>query len=162
MSRDSDTLHQIWEKSRGSKRPATVHAVPVGSEDLQKLLGRLCDLKGISNAERHAVLTHQALMIDGVSLALKLEEWSGYVKIFVDIGLPAPGREQETYRYLLEQQLYMPAPFSMVPALHPASGHIVLTACAPLPGGEDSDMAFLGLLQACVAAAQQLALPSNP
>lgn len=123
------------------------------------MLERLCDAMEISGPERHAVLKYQALTLDGTPVALKMEEWSGFVKIFVDVGLPQAGTERDTYRYLLEQQLYMPAPFSMVPALHPQSGHIVLTACAPLPAADDADTAFLGLLQACVAAARALAVP---
>lgn len=120
--------------------------------EFHAMLGRLCVLAGVPDADHPAVIEQQAIKLADVPIAFQLEEWSGFVKIYVDVGEPEPACALEMYRYLLEQQLYMPAPFQMVVGLHSESKRIVLYACAPIPTDAESDEQFFTLLQSCVIA----------
>lgn len=125
-------------------------------QNLRKLLERLCVLTEVQDSDRRAVLDKGVMTLNGTALAFKLEEWSGYVKVYVDVGLPPPESEHELYRYLLEQQLYIPAPFSMVPGVQPESRRIVLCAFAPIPTDKEGDNSFSAFLHACVEVATLL------
>ncbi len=120
------------------------------------MLGRLCALVDVPDVERGKVMDAAVMCLNGALIAFKLEEWSGCVKLFVDVGLPVPSAEQEVYRYLLEQQIYLPAPFDMTPGLDPESGRVVLCAFMPLSTDDESDMACAVFLHSCVVAAALL------
>lgn len=124
--------------------------------EFHAMLGRLCVLAGVPDADHPAVIEQQAFKLAEVPIAFQLEEWSGFVKIYVDVGEPEPAYALEMYRYLLEQQLYMPAPFQMVVGVHSESKRIVLYACAPLPTDAEGDEQFFALLQSCVIAVRFL------
>lgn len=120
------------------------------------MLDRLCRLAGVPPAEQPQVLAQQAMMMDGLPTHFRLEEWSGFVKVYMEIGKPAPARLAVLCQAILEQQLALPAPFAILTALDAASGNLVLYGCAPLPEGGSDDDAFLAFLQACADAALAL------
>ena len=120
------------------------------------MLDRLCRLAEVPPAEQAQVIAQQAMMMDGLPTHFRLEEWSDFVKIYMEIGQPAPSRLPTLCQAIVEQQLSLPAPFTMLTALDPTSGNLVLYACAPLSANADEDEAFLSFLQACADAAQLL------
>ena len=117
------------------------------------MLDRLCRLAEVPPAEQPQVLAQQAMTMDGLPTHFRLEEWSGFVKIYMEIGHPAPAMLPTLCQAILEQQLTLPAPFTMLTALDSASGKLFLYACAPLAAGSSDDEAFLAFLQACADAA---------
>lgn len=140
----------------GHQRHADRSTTSPSQQNLSKLLERLCVLTEVQDADRRTVLDNGVMTLHGTALAFELEEWSGYVKVYVDVGLPPPESEHELYRYLLEQQLYIPAPFSMVPGVQPESRRIVLYAFAPIPTDKEGDNSFSAFLHACVEVATLL------
>lgn len=118
------------------------------------MLERLCRLAEVPPAEQAQVVAQQAMTMDGLPTHFRLEEWSDFVKIYMEIGQPAPSRLPTLCQSIVEQQLNLPAPFTMLTALDPASGKLVLYACAPLATSSSDDEAFLAFLQACADAAQ--------
>ena len=118
------------------------------------MLERLCRLADIPAAEQTQVVAQQAMMMDGLPTHFRFEAWSGFVKIYMEIGQPAPANLPALCQTIVEQQLMLPAPFTMRTALDPASGNLVLYACAPLAVSNSEDEAFLAFLQACGEAAQ--------
>ena len=118
------------------------------------MLDRLCRLAKVPPAEQAQVVAQQAMIMDGLLTHFRLEEWSDFVKIYMEIGQPAPSRLPTLCQAIVEQQLSLPAPFTMLTALDSASGNLVLYACAPLSESASDDEAFLAFLQACVDAAQ--------
>jgi hypothetical protein len=120
------------------------------------MLERLCRLAGVPPSEHAQAVAQEAMMVDGLPTHFRLEEWSGFVRIYMEIGRPAPARLPTLCQAILEQQLTLPVPFTMLTALDPASGSMVLYACAPLSQNAAEDEAFLGFLQACADAAQLL------
>ena len=93
------------------------------------------------------------MLMDGMPTQFRLEDWSGFVKIYMEVGQPAPSRLPTLCQAILEQQLMLPAPFAMLAALDAATGSLILYGCAPLPGCVEEDDAFLAFLQGCVDAA---------
>lgn len=120
------------------------------------MLERLCRLAGLPPAEQPQVVAQQAMTMDGLPTHFRLEEWSDFVKIYMEIGQPAPSRLPMLCQSIVEQQLSLPAPFSMLTALDSASGNLILYACAPLATSGSDDEAFLAFLQACADAAQMM------
>ena len=120
------------------------------------MLDRLCRLAEVPPAEQAQVVAQQAMMMDGLPTHFRLEEWSDFVRIYMEIGQPAPSRLPTLCQAIVEQQLTLPAPFTMLTALDPASGNLVLYACAPLSESASEDEAFLSFLQACADAVQLL------
>lgn len=120
------------------------------------MLERLCVLAEVPPAERGDVIASRAMRLADIPMVFQLEEWSGFVKIYVDVGEPMPASAHEMYRYFLQQQLYMPVPFQMTFGLHPESERIILYACAPLSVDEESDQNFLALLHSCVLIINEL------
>jgi hypothetical protein len=117
------------------------------------MLDRLCRLADVPPAEQAQVVAQQAMTIDSLPTHFRYEAWSGFVKIYMEIGQPAPARLPALCQTILEQQLTLPAPFTMLTALDAASGNLVLYGCAPLPASSDDDDAFMAFLQACADAA---------
>ena len=120
------------------------------------MLERLCRLAGVPPSEQAHVVAQEAMTVEGMPTHFRLEEWSGFVRIYIEIGRPAPSRLPMLCQSIVEQQLTLPAPFTMLTALDPASGNLLLYACAPLSQGAGEDETFLGFLQACADAAQLL------
>ena len=117
------------------------------------MLERLCRLADVPAAEQAQVLAQQAMTMDGLPTHFRLEEWSGFVKIYIEVGQPAPARLPALCQSILEQQLSLPAPFTMLTALDALSGKLILYACAPLSESSLDDEAFFAFLQGCADAA---------
>lgn len=117
------------------------------------MLDRLCRLAGIPAAEQPQVMAQQAMTIDGMPAHFRLEEWSNFVKIYLEIGRPTAARLPTLCQTIVEQQLELPAPFTTLTALDAASGKLILYGCAPLAESSNEDEAFLAFLQACADAA---------
>lgn len=122
----------------------------------RQMLTRLCAVTEVPVADRAAVIDSASLHVRDVPVAFQLEAWSGFVKVYIDVGKPSAEAAPDLYRYLLEHQMFLPAPFSMVPCVHPESKHVVLYACAPLPVEDAADRSFLEFLNACVTVAETL------
>lgn len=120
------------------------------------MLDRLCRLAEVPPSEQAQVVAQQAMMMDGLPTHFRFEEWSNFVKIYMEIGQPAPARLPDLCQSIVEQQLTLPAPFTMLTGLDSASGNLVLCGCAPLTSSSSEDEAFLAFLQACGDAAQSL------
>ncbi|MES2772165.1 MAG: hypothetical protein V4623_09390 [Pseudomonadota bacterium] len=114
------------------------------------MLERLCTLTQIPPANHADVLANKGFLLANVPVFFQLEEWSRFVKAYIDVGEPLPSAAHEMYVYFLEQQLHMPAPFQILLGLHPESRRIILYACSPLPMNAEDDQNFLNLLQACL------------
>lgn len=117
------------------------------------MLDRLCRLAGVPAEEQPQVMAQQAMTIDGMPAHFRLEEWSNFVKIYLEIGRPSAARLATLCQTIVEQQLELPAPFTTLTALDAASGQLILYGCAPLAESSDDDEAFLAFLQACADAA---------
>jgi hypothetical protein len=117
------------------------------------MLDRLCRLAEVPAAEQAQVMAQQAMVMDGLPTHFRFEEWSGFVKIYMEIGQPSPARLPALCQAILEQQLTLPAPVTMLTALDAVSGKLILYGCAPLATGSSDDEAFLTFLQACADAA---------
>jgi hypothetical protein len=126
------------------------------TEAYAAMLDRLCRLAAVPPDEHAQVLAQQAMTMDGLPTHFRLEEWSGFVKIYMEIGRPAPARLPALCQAILEQQLALPAPFTMLTALDALSGKLILYGCAPLSEGGSDDEAFLVFLQGCADAAMML------
>ena len=122
--------------------------------DYAAMLERLCRIAGVAPADQAQVVAQQAMLIDGLPTHFRYEEWSGFVKIYMEVGRPAPARLPVLCQSILEQQLMLPVPFSMLAGLDAVSGCLVLYGCAPLgAGGWEEDEGFLGFVQGCADAA---------
>ncbi|MFL6715293.1 MAG: hypothetical protein ACJ8G3_02915 [Burkholderiaceae bacterium] len=124
--------------------------------DYQAMLARLCMLAGVPAEEHAAVVEQQAMVVNGMAVQFRLEEWSGFVKIYVEAGRPAPARLPSLCQSILEQQLELPVPFVMLTALDAASGALILIGCAPLASNRFEDEELLAFLHACVDGATLL------
>jgi hypothetical protein len=124
--------------------------------DYQAMLARLCMLAGVPAEEHAAVVEQQAMVVNGMAVQFRLEEWSGFVKIYVEAGRPAPARLPSLCQSILEQQLELPVPFVMLTALDAASGALILIGCAPLASNRVEDEELLAFLHACVDGATLL------
>ncbi|SMP78486.1 hypothetical protein [Noviherbaspirillum suwonense] len=120
------------------------------------MLDRLCRLAGIPAAEHAQAVAQQAMTIDGLPTHFRLEAWSGFIKIYIEIGRPAPATLPTLCQSIVEHQLMLPAPFTMLTALDPDSSNLVLYGCAPLAADSGEDESFLAFLQACADAAHLL------
>jgi hypothetical protein len=117
------------------------------------MLDRLCRLAEVPAAEQAQVMAQQAMVMDGLPTHFRFEQWSSFVKIYMEIGRPSPARLPLLCQSILEQHLTLPAPFTMLTALDAVSGKLILYGCAPLATGSSDDEAFLAFLQACADAA---------
>jgi hypothetical protein len=124
--------------------------------DYEAMLFRLCMLAGVPAGEHAAVVEQQAMMLNDMPVQFRLEEWSGFVKIYVEAGRPTPARLPALCQSILEQQLELPVPFVMLTALDAASGALILIGCAPLPSNRVEDEELLAFLHACVDGATLL------
>ncbi|WP_194715359.1 hypothetical protein [Noviherbaspirillum soli] len=124
--------------------------------DHEAMLLRLCLLAGVPAEEHATVAGQQAMMVNGMAVQFRLEEWSGFVKIYVEAGRPAPSRLPALCQSILEQQLELPVPFVMLTALDAASGALILVGCAPMPSNRVEDEELLAFLHACVDGATLL------
>lgn len=123
------------------------------SSDYVAMLERLCLLAGVPEAEQPQVMQQEAMMLAELPVLFRLDEASGFVKIYVDVGAPPPALLPGLCQRLLEGQFALPAPFAMVAALDAQSGHLALIACLPVCRDEDDCQAGFEFLQACVQAA---------
>jgi hypothetical protein len=126
------------------------------SADYQAMLGRLCMLAGVPAEEQAIAVGQQAMMMNGMAVQFRLEDWSGFVRIYVEVGRPSAARLPALCQSILEQQLELPAPFVMLTALDAASGKLILLGCAPLPSNREEDEELLAFLHACVDGADLL------
>jgi hypothetical protein len=56
------------------------------------MLDRLCRLADVPPADQTQVVAQQAMIMDGLPTHFRFEEWSGFVKIYIEVGQPAPAR----------------------------------------------------------------------
>ena len=124
--------------------------------DYEAMLLRLCMLAGVPAGEHAEVVEQQAMMFNDMAVQFRLEEWSGFVRIYVEAGRPAPARLPALCQSILEQQLELPVPFVMLTALDAASGALILIGCAPMPSNQVEDEGLLAFLHACVDGATLL------
>jgi hypothetical protein len=124
--------------------------------DYEAMLYRLCMLAGVPPAEHAAVVEQQSMMMNDMAVQFRLEEWSGFVRIYVEACRPAPARLPALCQSILEQQLELPVPFVMLTALDAASGSLILIGCAPMPSNRGDDEELLAFLHVCVDGAALL------
>lgn len=122
----------------------------------QDALQRWARLSGADAADQTFIVDNELLIIDGVVVHLELEEWSAFVRVWIEVGRPAPQVEGELYRHLLTQIAAMPVPYSMVPGLHPQTQCLLVCGHTPLPVDEAEDSTFLAFLQGCVLTCQAM------
>ena len=120
------------------------------------MLRRLCLLAGMPAEDHAAVVEQQAMLVNGMAVLFRLEEWSGFVKIHIDAGKPETARLPALCQAILEQQLSLPAPFVMLTALDAESGRLILLGSAPLAVDGAGDEEFLAFLHACIEGALSL------
>jgi hypothetical protein len=118
--------------------------------DYEAMLCRLCMLAGVPPGEHAAVVEQQSMMVNDIAVQFRLEEWSGFVRIYVEACRPAPARLPALCQSILEQQLELPVPFVMLTGLDAASGSLILIGCAPMPSKRVEDEELLAFLHACV------------
>jgi len=123
------------------------------TRDYMAMLGRLCVLAGVPDAEHEPVLRQEAMMIAELPVLFQLDEASGFVKLHIDVGMPPPATLPALCQSLLEAQFNLPPPFAMLSALHAPSGHMALIACMPLCREDEDCETSFEFLQACVQAA---------
>jgi len=116
----------------------------------------VCMLAGVPAAEQAAVVEQQAMRVNDMAVQFQQEEWSGFIRIYVEAGRPAPARLPALCQSILEQQMALPVPFVMLTALDAASGALVLIGCAPMPSNRVEDEELLAFLHACVDGATLL------
>lgn len=124
--------------------------------DYEAMLFRLCALSGVPAEEHAAVVEQQAMTVSDMAVQFRLEEWSGFVRIYVEACRPVPARLPALCQSILEQQLELPVPFVMLTALDAASGALILVGCAPMPSNRGEDEELLAFLHACVDGAALL------
>lgn len=117
-------------------------------------LDRLGRLAGVPPELLARVVADETLTLGGVPLLFRLEPWSAFIKVYVEVGRPPPEREAAFHRCLLEQQLLLPAPFTMLAGVDPKSGNVLLYGCAPLPEDAGMDEELLAFLHGCSCAAE--------
>ena len=100
------------------------------SMEFNAMLDRICTLLNLSDADRSAVTQNHLMLIDGVLVALVVEEWSAHVKMYLDVGLPLNAHEESLHGLLLDRQANLPAPFMMTIARNPDTKRIMLLAYA--------------------------------
>lgn len=122
----------------------------------EAMLLRVCMLAGVPAAEQAAVVEQQAMRVNDMAVQFRQEEWSGFIRIYVEAGRPAPARLPALCQSILEQQMALPVPFVMLTALDAASGALVLIGCAPMPSNRVEDEELLAFLHACVDGATLL------
>lgn len=134
-------------------------AADIGRQAYEDALRRVCDLAEVSPADRDVVLSREALILGGVVMALQFEPWSNFIKVFIEVGKPRESDALAFYRWVLTQHLAMPAPFSMVAALHPDTEQLILYAGAPMPDSPEADQGFLAFLFGCAHVCETLRTP---
>ncbi|MBX3610935.1 MAG: hypothetical protein KF871_13675 [Hydrogenophaga sp.] len=139
--------------------PMDAHAT--GDEDALRAryvdaLRSVARLSGADASDQLFIVDNELLIIDGVVVQLQLETWSAFVKVWIEVGRPAPHTEGDLYRYLLMQIPTMPAPHSVVPGVHPDTQCLLICGHTPLPRDEDDDPSFLAFLQGCVLTCKAL------
>jgi len=124
--------------------------------DYEAMLLQLCRLAGVPAEEHATVAGQQAMTVNGMAVQFRLEEWSGFIRVYVEAGRPAPARLPALCQSILEQQLELPVPFVMLTALDAASGALILIGCAPMPSHQAGDEELLAFVYACVDGAALL------
>lgn len=132
-----------------------------GRQAYEDALRRLCDLAGVSPADRDVVLSREAIILGGVVMALQFEPWSNFIKVFIEVGKPVESDAVRFYRWVLTQHLVMPAPFSMVAALHPDTDQVILYAASPMPDSPEADKGLLAFLIGCGHVCEILRNPAD-
>lgn len=72
------------------------------------------------------------LILDGVTLSLRVDERGGLFVACAEVGYPGAGRKSTAYRQALRAQFAAPAPWTLAAALHPQRHCLLLSGCAPL------------------------------
>jgi hypothetical protein len=150
MALDTSLSHGISAADPGAGRQA-----------YENVLLRLCSLAEVAPADHDVVLSREAIILGGVVLALQFEPWSNFIKVFIEVGKPVESEALAFYRWVLAQHLVMPAPFSMVAALHPDTEQVILYGSSPMPDSPEADQGFLAFLQGCVHVCQMLRNPEG-
>jgi len=114
------------------------------------MIGRICASLNMPATDQAEVRQNHMMLIDDVLVAFQLEEWSGHVKMCLDVGSPLTGHEEELHGLLLDRQALFSAPFMMAIARNPDSKRIMLIAFAPLTLDADSDYVVVDALTAAV------------
>jgi hypothetical protein len=118
-------------------------------DSFDELLGSVCDWLQLDRDSRTEILGTRAVMLRDAPILMELEEATGCVKVYVDVGQPEEANATIAYRYLLEQNLQQPAPFFLTAGLHAASGHVVLYGYSPMPDDAESRQDFFEFLETC-------------
>lgn len=124
--------------------------------EFDAMIGRICALLNLPASDQAAIIQNHLMLIDNVLDSLELEEWSSYVKMYLDVGLPVAAYEGELHGLLLDRQANFPAPFMMAVARNPDTKRIMLVAYAPLPLDAESDYVVVHALTAAVLTAKGL------
>lgn len=93
------------------------------------LASALARLLGDTEAADQA-LADSACLLDGGTLAWRIDTGSLVVELFCDVGLPAPGYVEAAYRQVLEANLCRHYP-GVYTGVHPESGRLVATSAPP-------------------------------
>jgi hypothetical protein len=141
--------------------PASRHAAATADTaairaHYQSLLHALCDGQAAEPATAAAIVERQACVLEDIGMEFRLNEASGEVELFLDLGRPAPGQEAAFYRRLLEIQLQQGVSPFWVLGAHPVSGHGVMMAQFLMTETGDDYSSFRLFLQVCIDIARML------
>ena len=125
-------------------------------------LEQVCARAQVPQADWETVLASQMLMLGNVPFALKLEVWSSFIKVLVDVGKPLEEDAPRFHRYLLTQQLLQPAPFFLAAAVHAETDHVMLYGYSPMPTDDEAHESFFGFLQGCAFVCETLRGNADP
>ena len=114
------------------------------------MIGRICTQLNVPAFDQPMVIQNHLMLIEDVLVALELEEWSSYVKMYLDVGLPLTTHEEELHGLLLDRQADVPAPFNMAIARNADTKSIMLVAYSPLTLDAESDYVVVNTLTAAV------------
>lgn len=120
------------------------------------LLEHLCGALGVPACERAKVAQTRSFMLGDAAITLDHEEWSHFIKVYVELGRPTPADEARLHRFLLASQMRQPAPFIHVLGIDDNTGHAFLCCAVPFPEGDEALARFVDMLMACVHAREQL------
>lgn len=126
-------------------------ATGVGDAPLQALLAHLCEHMQLPADARAQVLESASFALDDAVITLAYEEWSSFVKVFVNLGRPVDADAPRLHRYLLTQQLLQPAPFLLTAGLHPETEEVFLCGAVPMPTQGEAMEGFLDFLKGSAA-----------
>jgi hypothetical protein len=106
--------------------PEPTDAEP-GQDWLRRVMQALCG--------RHAdagIADSGNVVIAGVALSVRLDEASHFVQAYAEVGEPPEHRRGGLLRQALQAQFATPAPWSVLPGLHPRTGCLVLHGVAAI------------------------------